>query len=332
VNCVQVARKDDWRVMIESSPSLLMTAVGPLEPQVANALLAALEYSSAVFCLADERDDIRYVSSSYRATFIPHYDGNRINFMSAIETAIRAGTSIRLVSTSTGDFVRTIGERRKRQTGSFSFSTDMVDGSWWWVTDTKLPNGWMLCVAQNISSLKRVEFELREAHADALEEARTDYLTGVSNRRHGLRQAEALFRLARSNARPFSIALLDLDHFKSINDIYGHEIGDRALVHFARHIVAAIGAEARFSRLGGDEFLLVQPDTRSIELGIILGNALSGMPLLDVDGEREGLRLSLSVGLADVSADDTWPGLMHKADMALYDAKAGGRNRISSAA
>jgi diguanylate cyclase (GGDEF)-like protein len=294
-------------------------------------VLEAFDHGGAALCLADENDDIRHASASYRKAFCPHYDGARSNFMSVIAAAIRTGTGIKLVSQPLDDFASYISERRRKQVGSYSFAADTVDGRWWWVTDTKLANGWMLCVAQDITALKREEFRLRDAHASALEEAQTDHLTGIANRRHGLRRAEELFTAARASGDALSIALFDLDHFKGINDRHGHEVGDWALVHLARHIQLATNAGDRFSRLGGDEFLLVA-NADSDGLGRCLMEALEELPPLDLrDGGR--LRLSVSIGVAQaLTPDDAWPDLMRRADRALYEAKASGRCRIACAA
>lgn len=310
-----------------------MSGLTPALPvfSLTDAVLEAFACDEAALCLADENDDIRYASLSYRRAFCPHYDGGRSNFMSVIDAAIRAGTGIRLVSQPPNDFARYISERRRKQVGSYSFAADTVDGRWWWVTDTKLANGWMLCVAQDVTALKREEFRLRDAHASALEEAQTDHLTGIANRRHGLRRAEQLFTAAQASGDALSIALFDLDHFKGINDRYGHDAGDRALVYLARYIQQATSAGDRFSRLGGDEFLLVA-NTDQAALGRRLVEALEGLPPLDL-GDGVSLRLSVSIGVAQLmTPDDMWLDLMRRADRALYGAKASDRCRVACAA
>ncbi len=295
------------------------------------ALATGLQDSTVGVCLADGQDLIRYVNQAYRASFFPHYDGTPKDFMTEIVVAIKAGTGIKLDSTDPDVFSDIITSRRRDQTGSRSFTVDMRNGRWWWVTDTKLSNGWMLAVAQEISGLKQEEFRLRDAHASAVEEAQTDDLTGAPNRRHGLRRGEALFGEAKASNRPLAIALMDIDHFKAINDVHGHKIGDRALVHFARWMLDAVRPDGSFSRLGGDEFLLVLPDATPAIFEARLAAVLDALPPLELAGPGRQLRLSLSVGIAGLSRHDSWSGLMHRADTALYDAKAGGRDRIAIA-
>ena len=305
-----------------------LSSVG-FEPHLA--LVAGLEDSTVGVCLADERDLIRYVNAAYQASFLPHFDGTPKDFTTEIVVAIKAGTGIKLDSADPDAFSDIIKARRRDQTGSRSFTVDMRNGRWWWVTDTKLTNGWMLAVAQEISGLKQEEFRLRDAHASAVEEAQTDDLTGAPNRRHGLRQGEALFGLAQASDRALSIALMDIDHFKTINDVHGHETGDRALVHFARWMLGAVRPDGYFSRLGGDEFLLVLPDATPSIFEARLAAVIDAMPPLEHAGLGQRLRLSISVGIAGLSRHDSWSELMRRADEALYDAKTKGRDRIAIA-
>ena len=196
------------------------------------------------------------------------------------------------------------------------------------VGDTKLPSGWLVAVAQDISALKAEEFRLRVAHATAVEEAQTDALTGVPNRRHGLRRGEALFEECRAAGRTISVALIDMDHFKSINDRYGHDAGDLALVDFAGLAAARIGPSDQFSRIGGEEILLVSGAADPGPLRVLLSELAVAPTPLDLGAGRGSLAYTVSVGLTSRRADDCWLGLLQRADMALYRAKANGRARI----
>ncbi len=298
---------------------------------VADALLRALAESAAALCLCDGDDRIRYANAAFRAAFFPQFDGRPADFTATVAAAMAAGTGLKPVSAPLEEIARAIRNGRQALAGSRGFACDIVDGTWWAATETRLSNGWILVVAQDISTLKRAEAQLRDAHDSALAESRTDELTGAPNRRHGLRRAEALFKAGRAAGTGLSLALLDVDHFKSINDVYGHEAGDRALVHFAGCMMAAVGPEDQFSRLGGDEFLLVRPRAGSVPLDAALAGIIAALPPVDLDGAPERLRLSVSVGVAQSRSDESWPALMHRADMALYRAKAGGRDRIALA-
>lgn len=291
-------------------------------------LLQGFSESAAALCLCDDVDLIRYANPTFCAAFFPHFDGCPTDFMTTIVEASRADRGLRIVSASPDEFAAASRRRRAALVGSHSFSADLTDGRWWSVTETKLSSGWMLVVAQDISSLKNEEARLRDAHDTALAEAQTDFLTGIPNRRYGLRRAEQLWKKSLQASKPCAVALFDIDHFKAINDIYGHDVGDRALVHFAKFMMASMAREDAFSRLGGDEFLMVRPRSGGATLRNSLLTTVKGLPLMELPGSPERLRLSVSVGIAETGNHGTWAGLMHRADMALYDAKAGGRNRI----
>ena len=266
-------------------------------------------------CLCDEGDLIRYANERFRSAFLPTFDGRPTDFIDTVVAGMQAGVGLRISEPE----AFTLDNRRRRLelVGSRSFSTDTIDGAWWSVTDTKLSNGWMLSVTQDITSLKNQEAQLRDAHDSALLEAQTDYLTGAPNRRHGLRRAAALWQKAQAAAQPLSIALLDVDHFKAINDRLGHEAGDHALVHLSRWIMRMIRPDDIFSRLGGDEFLLIRPHSQGAALDAALVAILAAIPPVGLGGGAEPLRLSLSAGIAEARPSDTWAGLMHRADMAL---------------
>ena len=289
------------------------------------ALRLGFAESLSGFCLCDAGDLIRYANERFRAAFLPSFDGQPTDFTALIMAGSKAGQGLRILAPEV--FARDNRRRRLDLVGSRTFSTDTMDGGWWSVTDTKLSNGWMLSVTQDITSLKNEEAKLRDAHHSALHEAQTDYLTGAPNRRYGLRRAEALWRAEQDAGHPLSIALLDVDHFKAINDIHGHEAGDRALVHLSSSVMRMMEPHDIFSRLGGDEFLVVRPRARGFALDGALAAIFAAIPPVSLGSGAVPLRLSLSAGVAEARPDDTWAGLMHRADMALYDAKAGGRNR-----
>ena len=310
------------------------SAVRPLslESGAIEALRDGVAADGVAVALCDADDVLLYANPTFRASFCPSFDGRPAAFLSVMEAAIRTATGIRLTTADPAAFYARIAARRRSQTGSFSFSTDTADGRWWWMTDTKLPSGWMMIVGQDISSLKHQEFALRDAHASALEEAQTDDLTGAPNRRHGFRRGEAAVAAARIDGLGLTAALMDIDHFKAINDRHGHDAGDAALCHFARVLAGAVGPDEQFCRLGGDEFLMLSRRSGAVDMERCLGKIFRTMPPVVVPGARKGLRLSISTGIATLAAGEDWADLLRRADRALYAAKAGGRDRIERAA
>ena len=161
---------------------------------------------------------------------------------------------------------------------------------------------------------------------------RTDILTGLANRRHCFAAAEAELARHRRTRRPAALVILDIDHFKTINDEHGHPAGDAVLCSVAASLRACCRAIDTPARYGGDEFMLILPETdlRGAEELAERIRAHMESPAID---RAPGLRCTVSLGAAEASADiadvDAW---IQRADVALYRAKAGGRNRFEGAA
>ena len=127
------------------------------------------------------------------------------------------------------------------------------------------------------------------------------------------------------------MALIDLDWFKRINDAYGHPTGDEVLRTFAITLFANIRNIDKFGRYGGEEFLLVLPDTSSEGAARILDRLRSIIADLDWSAFSPGLRVTISAGVATLAPNENPDAVLARADAALYSAKARGRNRIATA-
>jgi diguanylate cyclase (GGDEF)-like protein len=136
---------------------------------------------------------------------------------------------------------------------------------------------------------------------------------------------------ARRIKAPCSIALIDLDWFKRVNDVYGHPTGDEVLRTFAITVFANIRDIDRFGRYGGEEFLLLLPDTPGDGAALILERLRSIIADLDWSAFSAGMRVTISAGVATLKPDEGPDTFLARADNALYAAKARGRNRIASA-
>jgi diguanylate cyclase len=181
-------------------------------------------------------------------------------------------------------------------------------------------------------SLYKSGIKLREAYKRIEELAELDELTGSLNRRCIMQTlGDEITRAHRINA-PCSIALIDLDWFKRINDAHGHPIGDEVLRTFAITVFANIRSIDRFGRYGGEEFLLVLPDTQEDNAARLLDRLRAIIADLDWSAFAPGMRVTISAGLATLRPDENPDTFLARADNALYAAKAQGRNRIASAA
>jgi diguanylate cyclase len=185
------------------------------------------------------------------------------------------------------------------------------------------------------SSLRKMlynrSFELKEANRRIEELAELDELTGSLNRRCIMRMLDEEVSRAQRTRAPCSIALIDLDWFKHINDTYGHPTGDEVLRTFAITVFANIRNFDRFGRFGGEEFMLVLPDTPRDAALRILDRLRAIVADLDWSAFSPGMRVTVSAGIATLEPNDTPDTVLARADGALYEAKAQGRNRIVSA-
>lgn len=161
---------------------------------------------------------------------------------------------------------------------------------------------------------------LRKAHSQAVHEAYTDVLTGVSNRRHIMQLGDAALSDRRRPSQPLSLAILDLDHFKAINDTHGHHVGDAVLIAFCTHVNQRIRPTHRLGRLGGEEFLLLMPGTSLTDAEVVLHQVRL---TLDV---HEGVGYTFSAGVAQAGMGESLAAVIKRADHALYEAKRAGRN------
>jgi diguanylate cyclase (GGDEF)-like protein/PAS domain S-box-containing protein len=181
---------------------------------------------------------------------------------------------------------------------------------------------------QDITDLKEIQNALHRLTI-------TDELTGAFNRRHFMSVAKSLLVSARELSRPLSLAMLDVDHFKRVNDSHGHAAGDTALRTLARTIGNLISTgelgEAIFARVGGEEFALLLPGLTPVEAIAAcerLRRAVETCPIL---ASTATFQITVSIGIADLEGRDvTIDNLLSEADDALYRAKAEGRNRVCS--
>jgi len=174
-------------------------------------------------------------------------------------------------------------------------------------------------------------FELKAAYKRIEELAELDELTGSSNRRSIMRMLGEEIDRAGRDGSPCSIALIDLDWFKRINDAYGHPTGDEVLRTFSITMFANIRSVDRFGRYGGEEFLLVLPDMDGDNAVRALDRLRMIVADLDWSAFSPGMQVTISAGVATLRPNENPDTFLARADSALYAAKARGRNRIASA-
>ena len=193
-------------------------------------------------------------------------------------------------------------------------------------------------VLVDVTEREELMEQLRAARAVAEEEARqatraaeTDPLTGVANRRKAMNFLSALRRRAEQGDMGFAIVLIDADHFKSINDGFGHAVGDEVLKRIAQACSDCLRPTDLFARFGGEEFLAILPGAGAEQARTVAERLRERVAAIRLDESGlEEISISLGVALWREGADETW--LLQAADTALYEAKAAGRNRFAMAA
>ncbi|ESW88172.1 MULTISPECIES: PleD family two-component system response regulator [unclassified Mesorhizobium] len=178
---------------------------------------------------------------------------------------------------------------------------------------------------------KRYNDQLRASVTQTIEMAVTDALTGLHNRRYLDSHLQTLFDRAVARRRPLSVMITDLDRFKTVNDSHGHDGGDDVLREFARRLRKNVRGIDLACRFGGEEFVVVMPDTDGAvaeKVAERIRAEIAQLPFA-IGPEGKAIEVTVSVGVSSVlKGADTVAALMKRADVALYEAKSGGRNRV----
>ncbi|MDK1494434.1 diguanylate cyclase [Sinorhizobium sp. 7-81] len=182
------------------------------------------------------------------------------------------------------------------------------------------------------------EFDARVAQAIAMHKrlqalrrmAASDYLTNIYNRRHFFLTGPRLVEQCLRRGAGASIAVVDIDHFKRLNDTYGHEIGDIVLKHVARRLKSLVGEEHLLARLGGEEFGILFNALDVRRAYDFCERLRLEMERSKIVADDEELTITISIGLATIEAQEAFDNYLHAADQFLYMAKHAGRNRVVS--
>jgi diguanylate cyclase (GGDEF)-like protein/PAS domain S-box-containing protein len=172
--------------------------------------------------------------------------------------------------------------------------------------------------------------ERKRIHAELKKLADTDGLTGLYNRRYFQKKLSCEISRSCTQNRPLSLIMLDVDHFKSVNDRFGHDVGDRVLQHIAETSRILLREHDIFCRIGGEEFAVILPNVeldKARQVAERMRAAMENNVLLAGDGER--VRVTISLGVSQLNNESlNTSNLMKQADEALYSAKNNGRNRV----
>jgi len=175
---------------------------------------------------------------------------------------------------------------------------------------------------------------LEKARSQAHALSMTDSLTGLSNRRHFLQGVRRELLLAQRHQQPVALLILDVDHFKRVNDLHGHSMGDQVLIEISQCCTQALRTTDLLARWGGEEFVVLLPNTHrehAHQLAERVREAVAGLAQLHANSEAVRVTISVGVACADPGQTATLDVLVQTADRALYEAKRSGRNQVAPA-
>lgn len=185
-------------------------------------------------------------------------------------------------------------------------------------------------LSQSSSAMQQLQRDLEKVRKEAL----TDGLTNLANRKAFDSEIRRIAEEAKASGTAFSLVLLDIDHFKSFNDNFGHQVGDQVLRLVAKTLTDGVKGRDVAARFGGEEFAIILPETNlqgGVKVGDYLRKAVAGKEVINRNsGETLG-RITMSGGVAEFIANEGIDSLIERADAALYTAKHNGRNQISAA-
>ena len=278
-----------------------------------------LDHSPVAIGLFDPQERLRYSNAGFRDAYAIA-PGEHPTWEALMRRWHRDRSGLRIDTDDIDAWLARV-RRTHRQVPQRTFESDLADGRWMWVSETLRPDGWLVLVTTDVTALKANEASMRHARDMAILASLTDPLTDLHNRRSILRRLDDLLAVANGMRYPLTVALLDLDHFKRINDQHGHESGDAVLRHFSQALRRQIRPLDTAGRIGGEEFLLLMPNAQADGAEAVLARLRSAV------GASAPLPYTYSAGIAQALPGETAQDTMRRADAAMYAAKAAGRDR-----
>ncbi len=299
-------------------------AISRITPDLVLRMVSGFAASGVGMALLTPEDTIAYASPVF-AELWDIQPGAR-NFSDILRHCHEAGTGP-VIATDDFDAWLANANSKRRSMAERAFEVDMHDGRWFWTTEAIFDGGWLLLTISEITQLKAHERTLRQARDAAMYWAETDALTGLHNRHFVMRRLVELCQDAQVAGTALCVALLDIDYFKSVNDVHGHDVGDKVLQHFATIGRMAVRKNDLLARVGGEEFLLILPE---VELDAAFG-VVDRLRQQIAEAWPVGpgvLSYTVSGGVVQLRAEETAEQIYKRADQTLYRAKTTGRNRI----
>ena len=314
----------DW--LARHRPRGRPAAAAPAAPTVlTHKLLECLEQSPIGIALFDPQERLAYGNRSFLQVYWDGRDGLP-TWEEIMRQAHRRRRGVLIDNDDIEGWLVNV-RKRYRQQPQRVFESDMTDGRWLRVSEETFADGWQLMMSTDISTLKGHEAELRCARDTALLASITDPLTELPNRRHVFDRLARLMDEAAELRFPLTVAVIDLDQFKAINDHHGHAVGDQVLVWFARQLNGALRPRDAVGRIGGEEFVLVLANTGRQGAERVLGQLRERMAAAPQQCPLPVSRIGFSAGIVEAQIGESVQSVVQRADKGLYLAKGAGRGR-----
>jgi diguanylate cyclase (GGDEF)-like protein len=291
------------------------------------ALMGLQARTPVLISLYDQHDRLRFANAAFRSAY--HVGVDEAATWAEITRRNHAADRGAVIETSDIDGWIAAALERRGSAPSRTAEAELHDGRTLFVTETVDDKGWLLSIAVDVTGMREEERKHRRDRDFAMRDSQMDELTNVPDRRHTMGRLGEFIQNCAENPQMWGcVAIIDIDYFKAINDRYGPHRADKVLLDFASQMQGFVRRTDCFGRIGGEEFMLILPDTTVSEANLILDRLLekvrSARPLSTIPE----FYYTCSVGLAEYREGDKVNDIHARANEALHLAKREGRDRV----
>jgi len=299
-----------------------------LTQQVSKLLMSFIKDSKDGYAIFDQNDILIFANYVYKDIFcIQQCEEAQCTFDSTIRHAFTQKRGVNIEAENIEDWLAYVDSaRRKRQFRLFE--VDLVDGRWLLFSEQLLPTGELLVQTKDITRQKVSELQLQNSVNTLNKLALTDELTQIANRRSFVSSVKSELSRSQRIQKEVTFLIIDLDHFKLVNDKYGHPAGDLVLIHVAKLLKHAIRQYDIVGRIGGEEFAVFLGSTANQKSYNIAERFRGKLATTPIRYSGEAIYVTASIGMVTYHEQVSFEQLYADADEALYQAKASGRNCI----
>ncbi len=307
-----------------------MTEVAKHPRMLVSLLLEALDKTPDGCAIFSPDDRVVYANSNYAALFSDRPESLvGKTFSQASLQAYQSPDGLNIETTDIDSWIENALSNR-RQHHFRSFQTDTKNGRWLQLTEQMLEDGHMLVYFTDITSQKSTELQLQRLTEKLRYHAETDDLTGTNNRRHFMTRSIQELRRCRRENKPSALLAIDIDHFKTINDKFGHPGGDQVLITLVQVLNQILRPYDVLGRIGGEEFAVFIPGADIAMAGLVSERLRLAVEEHPFHYNNQSIDLTISTGLVTDDGVQNLESLFKQADRALYQAKHNGRNQVQA--